>query len=49
MVTLPLPLPKGGLPVGLTVQGARFEDQRVLGLAAKITAALSSGHCSVWV
>jgi Asp-tRNA(Asn)/Glu-tRNA(Gln) amidotransferase A subunit family amidase len=49
MVTLPLPVPEGGLPVGLTVQGARFEDQRVLGLAAQITAALSGGHCSVWV
>ncbi|WP_052372902.1 amidase family protein [Amycolatopsis taiwanensis] len=42
MVTLPLPVPEVALPVGLTVQGARFADRRVLDLASRIAAGLSS-------
>ncbi|WP_185714988.1 amidase family protein [Gulosibacter macacae] len=39
MVTLPVPV--DGLPVGITLMGARFGDARVLGVAAVADAALS--------
>lgn len=39
MVTVPLPVQ--GLPVGLTIQGRRFRDADVLGIAQKISEALA--------
>ncbi|MBB1152036.1 hypothetical protein H4281_02720 [Amycolatopsis sp. DR6-1] len=36
MVTFPLAIPAEGLPVGLTVQGARFDDRRALRLAERM-------------
>ncbi|MYW90710.1 amidase [Amycolatopsis rubida] len=41
MVTFPLATPATGLPVGLTVQGARFDDRRTLRLAERMAAGLS--------
>ncbi|WP_051166579.1 amidase family protein [Amycolatopsis orientalis] len=43
MVTFPLATPAAGLPVGLTVQGGRFDDRRVLRLAERMADALSNG------
>lgn len=42
MLTLPLPIAHHELPVGLTLQGARFEDQQLLPLAATVDAACSA-------
>ncbi|WP_406629958.1 amidase family protein [Amycolatopsis sp. WGS_07] len=36
MVTFPLAVPETGFPVGLTVQGARFDDRRTLRLAERM-------------
>ncbi|WP_336651454.1 MULTISPECIES: amidase family protein [unclassified Leucobacter] len=41
MVTLPVPVTAGALPVGITLQGRRFDDRRTLGLAHIIEAALA--------
>src|SRR5699024_9887944 len=41
MVTLPLPVGTDELPVGLTVQGARFADPHVLATAQRIQTALA--------
>ncbi|GAA1031343.1 MULTISPECIES: amidase family protein [Amycolatopsis] len=42
MVTFPLATPAAGLPVGLTIQGGRFDDRRVLLLAERIEETLSN-------
>lgn len=42
MVTFPLATPEAGLPVGLTVQGARFDDRRALRLAEGMAETLSN-------
>ncbi|MDN6680167.1 MAG: hypothetical protein L0L17_10850 [Yaniella sp.] len=42
MLTLPLPVPSHELPVGVTLQGARFEDRQLLTIAAKVDAACSA-------
>ncbi|WP_370936998.1 amidase family protein [Amycolatopsis sp. cg13] len=41
MVTFPLAVPGAGLPVGLTVQGGRFDDRRALRLAERMAETLS--------
>ncbi|MGW7532422.1 amidase family protein [Amycolatopsis sp. NPDC054798] len=41
MVTFPLTVPATGLPVGLTIQGARFDDRRTLRLAERMAETLS--------
>lgn len=40
MVTIPLPVPERGLPVGMTFQGMRFADRHVLGIAQQLTTLL---------
>lgn len=42
MVTFPLAIPAEGLPVGLTVQGARFDDRRALRLAERMAETLAN-------
>jgi len=42
MLTLPLPVPSHELPVGVTLQGARFEDRQLLTIAATVDAACST-------
>lgn len=39
MLTLPGPVPDGGLPVGITLQGPRFDDRRLLSLGRRLEAA----------
>lgn len=36
MVTIPLPVPDDGLPIGMTIQGLRFADRQVLGIAQRL-------------
>lgn len=46
MITLPLPVAQHELPVGLTIQGARFEDRQLLTTAATVDTACSVGERS---
>ena len=41
MLTLPAPVPAGGLPVGITLQGARFDDRKLLALGRRLDEASS--------
>ncbi|WGW13901.1 amidase family protein [Saxibacter everestensis] len=41
MLTLPAPVPVSGLPVGVTLQGPRFSDRRILRLAVRLEALLT--------
>ncbi|MBM6621070.1 hypothetical protein JTF08_05560 [Micrococcaceae bacterium RIT802] len=41
MLTLPAPVPAGGLPVGITLQGARFRDRALLALGLRLEAVLA--------
>ncbi|MGM7669895.1 amidase family protein [Microbacterium sp. A93] len=43
MVTVPLPVGSEALPVGLTVQGARFADRLTLGVARDVSACWATG------
>lgn len=42
MLTVPGPVPDGGLPVGITVQGPRFGDRRILALGRHLAALLQA-------
>ncbi|WP_372699739.1 amidase family protein [Arthrobacter sp. JSM 101049] len=41
MLTLPAPVPEGGLPVGITLQGARFDDRTLLARGRRLEEALA--------
>ncbi|SJM60625.1 amidase family protein [Gulosibacter sp. 10] len=42
MLTLPAPVPGGALPVGVTLQGRRFHDRRLLDIGEAVESALAA-------
>ncbi|QIM18984.1 amidase [Leucobacter coleopterorum] len=44
MVTIPANVPAGSLPVGITVQGRRFDDRATLALASLLESAISKAR-----